>query len=121
MGWDTLTYWLPLLERWIEKRKGDFPYEGYVNHKEKIDWLNEQIQALNASYHASYPPCLHTFGVRTGKKTLIGNDGELVTIQTKSHRWQHWRESNPGDMLHLTAERIFKVGASLNNYFLCNT
>ena len=100
---------------------GDFPYDGYINHKEKIDWLNGQIQALNATYHASYPPCLHTFGVRTGKKTLIGKGGEMVTLQTKSHRWQHWRESSPGDMLHLTTERIFKVGASLNNYFLFNT
>ena len=45
----------------------------------------------------------------------------IHALQTKSHRWQHWRESSPGDMLHLTTERIFKVGASLNNYFLFNT
>ena len=114
----TLMY--PPKVAWLEDN-GPEPTEGYVNRKEDIDWLNAQIKTLNEIYHADHPPCLHTFGVRTGKKTRIAEGGKMETTQSKSHRWQHWREANPADMMNLTPERIFKVGAALNNYFLFNT
>ena len=63
----------------------------------------------------------HTYGVRTDTKNVYDQYGQLHQRVVKYHRWQHWRESNPANMLHLKNHRRFKMGTALNNYFILNT
>jgi len=43
---------------------GPEPY-GYTNHKDKVDWINHKIDALNLSNSVFTYPGLHTYGTRT--------------------------------------------------------
>ena len=100
---------------------GQVPYPGYVNQKEKIDWLNNEIHYLNIDNSAENYLGLHTYGVRKDTKTSYDRYGQVVTTHIKRHRYEHWRESEKGNMLHLRDDRRFKMGAALNNYFIHNT
>ena len=99
---------------------GPFPYDGYTNNREKIDWLNQEIKRLNAANQVRFPPCFHTFGVRTCTRKRVDRYGHVSMRVSKSHRWEHWREQDPQNMLHLNTERRFKMGQALNNYFRFN-
>ena len=99
---------------------GPLPYEGYKNNKDKIDWINQEIKKLNMKLEVKFPPCFHTYGVRTSNKKRFDRYGQLYTRAVKSHRWEHWHEPEPRNMLHLCTERRFKMGAALNNYFRFN-
>ena len=99
---------------------GPFPTENYVNNKEKIDWINQEIRNLNAANNIKFPPCFHTYGVRTKTRKRVDQYGQVTMRTIKSHRWEHWLESEPENMMHLTAERRFKLGEALNNYFRFN-
>ena len=101
---------------------GRFPYPEYRNQKEKIDWLNDEIEKLNIENQAPKYPAFHTYGVRTNtvkQKDMYGNI--TMTTRVKVHRWEHWREQEKGNMLHLRNDRRFKMATAINNYFLCNT
>ena len=100
---------------------GAYPSEGYVNNKEKIDWINDELHRLNAYYGSPIYPGLHSFGVRKSSKTRIDRYGNLRTTVVKKHRWEHWMGNERATMLHLTNERRFKVGTAINNYFIFNT
>lgn len=97
------------------------PPADYTDNKAKIDWLNREIAVLNTAYHARCPPKFHTYGVRTCSRSRTDIYGQTTTHQVKSHRWEHWRGSDPSRMMHLTSDRLFKMGTALNNYFLHNT
>ena len=56
---------------------GAYPSEGYVNNKEKIDWINDELHRLNAYYGSPIYPGLHSFGVRKSSKTRIDKYGNL--------------------------------------------
>ena len=105
--------WLPA--------NGPFPYEGYKNNWEKIDSINEQIKVLNNAYSSRNPPQFHTYGLRTSTRTNTDRYGQVSSMSVKSHRWEHWREPNPAEMLHLNNERRFKMATAINNYFRFNT
>ena len=86
---------------------GAYPSEGYVNNKEKIDWINDELHRLNAYYGSPIYPGLHSFGVRKSSKTRIDRYGNLRTTVVKKHRWEHWMGNERATMLHLTNERQF--------------
>ena len=95
----TLTY--PPQLAWMPDN-GHFPYQGYRNNLEKIDWLNSRIKQLNSDYHSLNPPCFHPYGFRKSTKTIVHRFGQITVAPSWSHRWEHWRGSQPGEMLHLT-------------------
>ena len=99
---------------------GPFPHKEYVNNKDKIDWLNQEIKKLNGKLGVRFPPCFHTYGVRTSTKKRVDRYGQVHLRSVKSHRWEHWREIEPQNMLHLSTERRFKMGEALNRYFRFN-
>ena len=55
--------------------------------------------------------------------TLKNKDmyGNITKIRVKVHRWEHWREQEKGNMLHLRNDRRYKMATAINNYFCCNT
>ena len=105
----------------IEIYKQEIPYPEYVNQKEKIDWINQEIKILNVRNDAFVYPGFHTYGVRKLTRNHFDRNGKLHEIPAKSHRWEHWREAEPGRMLHLRNDRRFKMGTALTNYFTFNT
>ena len=99
---------------------GPYPSENYVDNKEKIDWINQEIKKLNTANNIRFPPCFHTYGVRTQTRKRIDRYGQITMRSVKSHRWELWLETEPENMLHLTIEKRFKMGQALNNYFKYN-
>ena len=100
---------------------GQVPYHGYVNQKEKLEWLNNEIHNLNMDNNVGNYVGLHTYGVRKDTKKSFDRYGQVVITHTKRHRWEHWRETDQGNMLHLRDDRRVKMGTALNNYFIHNT
>ena len=100
---------------------GPVPYPGYVNHIEKIDWLNKEIHELNMSNNVDNYVGLHTYGVRKDTKVVTDMHGQQHTRSIRRHRYEHWRESVRENMLHLRDDRRFKMGTAINNYFIHNT
>ena len=97
------------------------PANYYVNNLEKIDWLNEEILRLNQSNGIDNFLGLHTHGVRTGWRSCVDEFGRRYTWMAKYHRWNHWREENEAQKMHLTNKRRFRLGQAVNNYFPMNT
>ena len=93
----------------------------YVNQKEKIDWLNAQIHELNLQNSCPFYPRFHTYGVRTSTRATKDRYGNQHNYSVKYHRWEHWRENEKVNMLHLRNDRRFKMGKAVNNYFVLRT
>ena len=93
----------------------------YSNRLEKIDWLNSQIHELNVSNSVPDYPRFHTYGVRTATRKRVDLYGYEHQTHTKSHRWEHWVELSRSRKLNLRADRKFKMGTALTNYFSLNT
>ena len=93
----------------------------YVNEKEKIDWLNTKIHELNIENSCPSYPRFHTYGVRTSTRSTTDMYGNVNVYSVKTHRWEHWREKEKSNMLHLRNDRRFKMGKAVNNYFISNT
>ena len=87
----------------------------YVNNIKKMEELNKQITLFNNRLFNSQvvlyrhmnngvsgtidkAPSLNRFGVRT--KWIKDEDGEDYHVT--SHRWNHWREKDKRNMLHLS-------------------
>ena len=100
---------------------GRFPFPGYRNQKEKIDWLNDEIEKLNKKNNVSKYPAFHTYGVRTNTVKNTDMYGNITMTRVKVHRWEHWREQERGNMLHLRNDRRYKMATAINNYFCYNT
>ena len=100
---------------------GPVPYPEYVNQKEKIDWLNQNIRWENARNKAPNYPAFHTYGVRTATRRFVDRYGQVHQRVVKAHRWEHWREQDRPNMLHLRNDRRVKMGIAINNYFIMNT
>ena len=100
---------------------GPYPYSNYVNHREKINFINHQIQKINMHNDVPKYPGFHTYGVRKSTKVMFDRYGQQYQTMVKSHRWEHWREQDPAYMLHLRNDRRFKMGQAINNYFIINT
>ena len=100
---------------------GPYPTPDYVNQREKIDWLNNQIQLRNTENGVPIGVGFHTYGVRKATRQYKDQYGQVHQYVTRSHRWEHWREDHPARMLHMKDHRRFKMGIALNNYFVQNT
>ena len=100
---------------------GSYPYQGYRDQKEKIDWLNQAIHDLNIENNVPSYPAFHTYGVRTNTIKKVDQLGNITKTKYKVHRWEHWREQDRGHMLHLRDDRRLKMAAAVNNYFSYNT
>ena len=100
---------------------GPYPSNEYRNQKEKIDWLNDQIQMRNMENGVPIGVGFHTYGVRKATRKSVDKYGQVHKYVTRSHRWEHWREHEPARMLHMRDHRRFKMGTALNNYFVQNT
>ena len=101
---------------WFED-DGPFPYPGYKNQLEKVDWLNKEIDKDNKQNGIEFAPDLNTFGVRTAKRKSTDRFGNIVYKNTTSHRWGEWREKERGDMLHLSDKKRVAVGKHISSYF----
>ena len=93
----------------------------YVNKKEKLDWLNEKIEELNNQNGALHVPKLTNYGLRKATRKWFDVYGQEHHREIKGHRWEHWRESDPANMLHLNNDRRFKVAKAIQNYFILRT
>ena len=100
---------------------GEVPYPGYINQKEKIDWINQEIHVLNEANQVPLYAGFHTYGVRKDTKKRVDRFGQHYQRVLKYHRWEHWRETERGNMMHLKNHRRFKMGQALVNYFTNNT
>ena len=93
----------------------------YVNQIEKINWLNGKIDRLNIENGRGHYMGVHKHGVRVTTARWLDQFGMQHEKHVKKHRWEHWRESNKRNMLHLTNERRFVLGRAVNEYFMNRT
>ena len=95
-----------------------------INLNEKIIAFNEQVfKNLIETYKSmnngkagnkSRSVKFHKYGLR--KMTIKFPNGKKVPM--KSHRWEHWRESEPKErMLHLNNTIRAKMGRAVGHYF----
>ena len=80
-----------------------------------------QIMRDNEENGNIFAPKIHTLGVRTDNKKVRDRYGNITIRHTKSHRWEHWRETDPGNMLHLNNTRRVVLGKAVGRYFTMNT
>ena len=99
---------------------GPEPYN-YRNEKEKIDELNHKIERLNIDNSVSIFPGFHSYGTRKSTVNTRDEYGERQVQHMHSHRWEHWQETARRDKLTLRPDRILKMAAALNKYFLVRT
>ena len=96
--------------------------EGYVNQREKIDWINGNIDQMNLDNGMPYSLGIHKHGTRVSTSKTKDMYGNVIhTRHMKTHRWQQWRETEKTRMLHLSNERRFVLGRAINEYFVNRT
>ena len=94
---------------WFED-DGQVP-PSFQNHLRNMRWLNQQIENINRESGLKAPN-FPTMGVR--KVTKYGRG------RTR-HRFEHWREANRSDMLHLRDDQRTKMARQVARYFAHNT
>lgn len=93
----------------------------FHNQKDKLDWINGQIDDLNIANGCPEYPGFHKYGMRMVTRKYTDKYGQEHHRVIKKHRWEHWRESERSQKLHLTNERRFKMGKAVNEYFIIRT
>ena len=86
-----------------------------------IEWLNQAILSLNLDNGITEYHRLYKYGIRNCTQKYVDMYGHEHHRKIKMHRFAHWREQDPARMLHLTNVQRFKMGAAINNYFVCRT
>ena len=89
---------------------------GYVNHLDDMWYLNHEIERLNLESGLKVPN-FTTFGLRVENKSTKDKYGQVWARHTTRHRYEHWREPDPSDMLHLNDSKRIKMGRQVNRYF----
>ena len=93
-----------------------------MNHKEKIDWINGNIDQMNIDHGMPYYLGIHKQGTRVSISKIKDVNGHVIhTRHVKTHRWVQWREKEKTRMLHLSNERRFVLGRAVNEYFVNRT
>ena len=95
--------------------------ENYNNQKDKIDWINGKIDALNTENGMENYPGIHKHGMRVTTVKYVDGYGQPQQKHIKKHRWEHWREKDRRNMLHLVNERRFVLGRAINEFFINRT
>ena len=93
----------------------------YINERDKIDDLNSKIAQLNIDNSVPIFPGFHSYGTRKSTMNIQDEYGEVKVQHVKCHRWEHWQEAARRDKLTLRPDRLQKMAAALNNYFLMRT
>ena len=65
-----------------------------------MQYLNFEIERLNAESGLKSPD-FPVIGLRKGGKGSMDTQGNRVWRDTTHHRYEHWRETEFRDMLHL--------------------
>ena len=104
---------------WFQDNGPEPPH--YTNQKEKLDWLNAKIADLNIENGMGKYVGTHKFGMRVVTRKSKDRYGQIQHRHIRKHRWDHWREKEKQNMLHLTNERRFKLGKAVNDYFMWRT
>ena len=113
------TFMYPPQLAWFEDN-GPEP-DNYTNQKGKLNWLNRAIEDLNLENGAPDYVGIHKYGLRVVTRRRKDRYGQEHQRHIKKHRWEHWREKEKQNMLHLTNERRFKLGKAVNDFFICRT
>ena len=100
---------------------GPLPHNHQGNQVEKIDWLNQAILSLNLDNNITEYHRLHKYGVRDYTRKETDQYGQVQLRKIKCHRFEHWRELDRAQKLHLTNKQRFKMGAAINKYFVQRT
>ena len=95
--------------------------ENFKNQKDKITWINGKIDALNTENGMVNYPGIHKHGLRVMTLKHVDDNGQPQQKPIKRHRWEHWREADRSNMLHLTNERRFVLGRAINEFFINRT
>ena len=95
--------------------------ENYINQKGKINWLNRAIDDLNIENGSKEYLGIHKYGLRVVTRRRVDRYGQEHQRHIQKHRWEHWRESDRKNMLHLTNERRMKIGRAINDPFILRT
>ena len=93
----------------------------YTNQREKLDWINNQIDKINHDNGMKYYVGVHKYGMRVVTRKRQDIYGQEHHRYIKQHRWDHWREKEKHNMLHLTNERRYVLGKAINEYFTNRT
>lgn len=98
-----------------------FPGQGncptdFSDHLQSMQYLNHEIERLNQESGLKSPN-FPVFGVRGAGKHTLDRNGNWVWRDTTHHRYEHWRETEYRDMLHLTDEKRMKMGRWVGKYF----
>ena len=64
---------------------------------------------------------LRKYGIRVWNKRRIDQYGQEYHQKIKEHRMDHWLERDPARKVNLVHEQRFKLGASVNKYFVPTT
>ena len=83
--------------------------------------MNDKIDMMNIENGRGKYVGIHKFGMRVATQKSTDLYGQEHHRHVRKHRWEHWREQVPRNMLHLTNERRFKLGKAINEYFVCRT
>ena len=93
--------------------------EMYRNEKKKIDDLNIKIKHLNIDKSVPiFPSFYNSYDTRKSTMNIWDENG---VMQAQCHRWEHWQELARRDKLTLRPDRLLKMAAAVNNYFLTRT
>ena len=79
--------------------------ENYSNQSGKINWLNKAIDELNVANGKPDVLGIHKYGMRVVTRRRWDKFGQEHQRHIRKHRWEHWREAERRNMLHLTNER----------------
>ena len=85
----------------------------YVNRLDEMTRLNEWVQTFNMKKGINQVPRFHTFGIRSHKRKVQGQE-----VVFKTHRWNEWRASEEyEEKLHLVDKVRVRMGSHVLKYF----
>lgn len=126
---NTATMFYPPQITWFPDN-GDLPYPEFENKLEMMKTINDRIVELNNEHFLRNIGVFkaqnngvvgtrakilgfHKYGLR--KTTTTYPNGRKV--ESKAHRWEHWRELDASRMLHLIDEQRAKACQAVANFF----
>ena len=89
---------------------------GFINHLADIQYLNHEIERLNFESGIKVPN-FPTLGMRKETRSTKDKFGNTLVRHITRHRYEHWREPDIGNMLHLNDSLRMKMGRQVNRFF----
>ena len=85
-----------------------------------MQYLNHEIERLNFESGIKVPN-FPTLGVRKETRSTKDKFGNTLVRHITRHRYEHWREPDIGNMLHLNDSVRMKMGRQVNKFFELET